>query len=56
MHPHLRQAIAQAHTDELKRHANQRRVAARLEPRTGRPKVARHRLTLRPAHSTLAHQ
>jgi hypothetical protein len=56
MHPHLRLAIAQAHTDELYRRAAQRRVLGPRDARTSRPKVTRHRLTLRPANATGVHR
>jgi hypothetical protein len=56
MHPHLRLAIAQAHTDELRRLATQRRVVGRRDARVSRPKVARHRLTLRLANATGTHR
>jgi hypothetical protein len=56
MHPHLRLAIAQAHTDELRRVATQRRVVDRRDARVSRPKVARPRVTLRPANAIGAHR
>ena len=51
MHPHLRLALAQAHADELRRLATQHRMAGRREARVSGPKLARHRITLRPANA-----
>ncbi|HWC86695.1 MAG TPA: hypothetical protein VG388_09150 [Solirubrobacteraceae bacterium] len=49
MHPYIRQAIAQAHIDELNRVAARRRTVGRTEGPLRHPKLARRRPTLRPA-------
>lgn len=51
MHPYLRQAIAQAHADDLNRDAVRRRFATGLDARVNRFKVPRRRVTLRPARA-----
>lgn len=49
MHPYLRQAVAQAHAEELIRLASPRRRLVRVDVRVRRPKVAVVRRTARPA-------